>query len=101
MKLAITGKGGVGKTTIVAGLAYVLAQRGHKVLAIDADPATNLNMALGMPLGKTVGRIREETSHSSALGMWIVSENLRKGSAVNTVQIAEEMLKRNWLHTGG
>ncbi len=51
MKLAITGKGGVGKTTIVAGLAYVLAQRGHKVLAIDADPASNLALALGIPPG--------------------------------------------------
>ena len=49
MKLAVTGKGGVGKTTIVAGLARVLADRGHKVLAIDADPASNLALALGFP----------------------------------------------------
>jgi len=49
MKLAVTGKGGVGKTTVVAGLARVLAERGHKVLAIDADPATNLALALGFP----------------------------------------------------
>ena len=49
MKLAITGKGGVGKTTVVAGLARVLAERGRKVLAIDADPASNLALALGFP----------------------------------------------------
>jgi len=49
MKLAVTGKGGVGKTTIVAGLARALADRGHKVLAIDADPASNLALALGFP----------------------------------------------------
>jgi CO dehydrogenase maturation factor len=49
MKLAVTGKGGVGKTTVVAGLARVLADRGRKVLVIDADPASNLALALGFP----------------------------------------------------
>ncbi len=49
MKLAVTGKGGVGKTTVVAGLARIFADRGKKVLAIDADPASNLSLALGFP----------------------------------------------------
>ncbi|MGQ9695432.1 MAG: ATP-binding protein [Thermodesulfobacteriota bacterium] len=49
MKLAVTGKGGVGKTTVVAGLARFYAQQGFKVLAIDADPACNLALALGFP----------------------------------------------------
>lgn len=49
MKLAVTGKGGVGKTTVVAGLARFYAQQGFKVLAIDADPASNLALALGFP----------------------------------------------------
>ncbi len=49
MKLAVTGKGGVGKTTVVAGLARVLTDRGQKVLVIDADPASNLALALGFP----------------------------------------------------
>lgn len=49
MKLAVTGKGGVGKTTVVAGLARFYADQGFKVLAIDADPASNLALALGFP----------------------------------------------------
>jgi CO dehydrogenase maturation factor len=49
LKLAITGKGGVGKTTLSALLAHVFAERGQKVLAIDADPATGLAAACGVP----------------------------------------------------
>ena len=48
-KLAITGKGGVGKTTLSALLAYTYAQEGNKVVAIDADPDANLASALGVP----------------------------------------------------
>jgi CO dehydrogenase maturation factor len=57
--IAIAGKGGSGKTTIAALLIKLLSQKGA-VLAIDADPATNLNLALGMPLSDTVGKVREE-----------------------------------------
>ncbi|MBN1815175.1 MAG: AAA family ATPase, partial [Anaerolineae bacterium] len=52
LKLAITGKGGVGKTTLSALLAHVFAERGHNVLAIDADPATGLAAACGVPLAQ-------------------------------------------------
>ena len=48
-KLAITGKGGVGKTTLAALLAHLYAQEGRTVLAIDADPDANLASALGFP----------------------------------------------------
>jgi CO dehydrogenase maturation factor len=47
MKVAITGKGGVGKTTVAAALARALRDRGHAVVAVDADPDTNLAGALG------------------------------------------------------
>ncbi len=47
MKLAISGKGGVGKTTLSANLARLWAAEGHRVIAIDADPDANLAAALG------------------------------------------------------
>jgi len=49
MKIAVCGKGGVGKSTVAAALALTLAKRGQKVLALDADPDANLGSALGMP----------------------------------------------------
>lgn len=49
MKIAISGKGGVGKTTIAALLAQSWARDGFKVLAIDADPVSSLASALGFP----------------------------------------------------
>lgn len=48
MKIAITGKGGVGKTTLAGTLARLLARDGMDVLAIDADPDMNLASALGI-----------------------------------------------------
>jgi len=49
MKIAVTGKGGVGKTTIAGALARHFARSGHQVVAIDADPNPNLGIALGLP----------------------------------------------------
>ena len=49
MKLAITGKGGVGKTTLTSLLAYIYTEQGRSVLAIDADPSPCLGPAMGFP----------------------------------------------------
>ena len=59
--IALAGKGGVGKTTIAALLIkYLVHHQDGAVLAIDADPSSNLNMALGLDLEWTVGDIRED-----------------------------------------
>ena len=41
-----------------------------------------------------VGRVRQDSSHPSGLAFWVVSDNLRKGAALNALQIAEEMISR-------
>ena len=48
MKIAVTGKGGVGKTTFAATLARLYADEGRSVLAADVDPDANLGLALGI-----------------------------------------------------
>ncbi len=52
MKLAITGKGGTGKTTIAGLLAHYFNNEGYRVLAVDADPDANLASAIGIPAEK-------------------------------------------------
>lgn len=59
MKIAVTGKGGVGKTTVSAALCFAFAEKGYKVVAIDADPDANLAAALGFPEDVTITPISE------------------------------------------
>ncbi len=67
--IAIAGKGGTGKTTLAGLLIDLLRQAGASpILAIDADPASNLNTVLDLPLERTVGDIREDTSEKARSG---------------------------------
>jgi len=59
MKLAVSGKGGVGKTTVTALLARRLAARGRRVLAVDADPDPNLAATLEFPSAESIVPIVE------------------------------------------
>jgi CO dehydrogenase maturation factor len=59
MKLAVSGKGGVGKTTFSALLIRTLNEQGKHVLAIDADPDANLAAALGIPDGDKITPIAD------------------------------------------
>lgn len=53
MKVAVSGKGGVGKTLIAGGLARGFAERGLKTIAIDADSSPNLGLTLGLSVDET------------------------------------------------
>ncbi len=81
---------------------HILAQApGVKVLD---DPAISLYPQPWAATGTDevfVGRIRRDASHPNGLTMWVVADNLRKGAALNAVQIAEEMINRGWIHPGG
>ena len=59
MKIAVTGKGGVGKTTVSSILSHLFAAEGKRVIAVDADPDANLAAAFGLSLDEypTAGRV--------------------------------------------
>ena len=69
-------------------------------VVVQDNPDTN---TYPMPIyaeGKNdvfVGRIRKDFSQDNTLNMWIVSDNLRKGAATNTIQIAEYLVDKNWI----
>ena len=88
--VAITGKGGVGKTTVASLLVTRLIARGcAPVLAIDADPNTCLDSALGIEIEKTVGAVREEARELAGRGL---SAGVSKREVLE-LKIAESMVE--------
>ena len=83
MKIAVTGKGGVGKTTFAATLARLYAEEGKNVLAADVDPDANLGLALGfseeeldeiVPITK-MRKLVEERTGANANNQFYFSQN--------------------------
>ncbi len=68
MIIAVSGKGGTGKTLVSSLLIKSLTGSGKDILAIDADPDSNLPEALGIDVDRTVGDVREELKKDTAAG---------------------------------
>ena len=67
-------------------------------VTVQDEPSVNLYPTPWAVAGKDdtyVGRIRQDASHPNGIAFWLVSDNLRKGAALNAIQIAEELIARN------
>lgn len=81
---------------ITAEQARKLLSRAPGVKVMDKREAGGYPTPVGDAAGEDpvfVGRIREDVSHPRGLNLWVVSDNVRKGAALNSIQIAEELLK--------
>ena len=88
-KIVITGKGGVGKTTIIATLSRLLARDGHRVLVIDCDPSMNLAMSLGVSLSDVVPLAENKVTIHERLGMDMDDEEEHTHGNENEIEIDE------------
>ena len=86
-KIVITGKGGVGKTTIIATLSRLLARDGHRVLVIDCDPSMNLAMSLGVSLSDVVPLAENKANIHERLGLGMEMEDEQEHTHGNEHEI--------------
>ena len=109
MKIAIAGKGGTGKTTIVGTLARVFARQGRRVLAIDADSNPNLALTLGLsreetaalaPLPRTLLEDHADAEGNKTVGLRISAEEIVRQFGVSTPDGVTMMLMGKVDHAG-
>jgi len=91
MKLAVAGKGGVGKTTLVALLAREAAEAGYRVLVVDADPDANLATTLGFPY--PISALAEESE--------LVAERVGSGGFVRLNPTVDDIPERYAVERNG
>lgn len=94
MKIAVAGKGGVGKTTISSALIILFAEKGHRVFAVDADPDANLGATLGIP-SETLSRQPPIIEMKE-----LVEERTGKGSFLILNPDVDDILSRYSLRLG-
>ena len=81
---------------ISADEARALLRKAPGVIVLDERKAGGYPTAVTESAGRDavfVGRIREDVSHPRGLDLWVVGDNVRKGAALNSIQIAEELVK--------
>lgn len=84
------------KAKITVEHAHDLLRKAPGVVLIDEHKAGGYPTAVTDAAGKDpvyVGRVREDISHPRGLNLWVVSDNIRKGAALNSIQIAEILIK--------
>jgi len=85
-------------TPISVGDAHALLRKASGVRVLDKREDGGYPTAIGEGTDHDevwVGRVRKDISHPNGLNLWIVSDNLRKGAALNSIQIAEELIKNH------
>ncbi len=92
-KIIVTGKGGVGKTTIIATLSRLLAREGHRVLVIDCDPSMNLAMSLGVSLSDVLPLAENKANIHAKLELDLDDEHAHEnGNEIEIDEVIEDYI---------
>jgi CO dehydrogenase maturation factor len=91
-KILITGKGGVGKTTIIATLSRLLARDGRRVLVIDCDPSMNLALSLGVSLSDVNPLAENKADIHERLGLDMDEEEHTHGNKIEIDRVIEDYI---------
>ncbi|RMF90518.1 MAG: ATP-binding protein [Methanobacteriota archaeon] len=86
MIIAVSGKGGVGKTMLAALLVRTFSEDTSNLLAIDADPDSNLPEAVGVKVEKTIGDVREEILESRSRSPGSTLHDVLEGHVMDTIE---------------
>ncbi len=98
-KIIATGKGGVGKTTIIAALARLLVNDGYRVMVIDTDPSMNLAMSLGVPYSMLATLADNKDAVREKLGVGVDEESEEHSHEVEEDDV-EEIISTYTVLTG-
>ena len=92
-KIIVTGKGGVGKTTVIATLSRLLARDGCRVLVIDCDPSMNLAMSLGVSLSDVLPLAENKANIHEKLGLGMDDEHAHEnGNEIEIDEVIEDYI---------
>lgn len=93
MKIAVSGKGGVGKTTISGTLARIFQDRGKHVLAVDSDPSMNLHTSLGLDNPEPISELKELIQDRAVVTEGIFKLNPKVDDVPDAYSTGDENLK--------
>ncbi len=93
--IALAGKGGTGKTTLAAlTIRYIIEKKKKPVLAVDADPNSCLNEALGVKVHTTIGKMREESLN-------LIRNSLDRPGGMSTEELFDYQVQQSLIESKG
>lgn len=93
MKIVVSGKGGVGKTTFSGTLARIFSDRGYRIIAVDSDPSMNLHASLGMENPRPIIEFRDLISERTAISPGIYNLKPEVSDIVDRYSSKRENIK--------
>lgn len=93
MKIAVSGKGGTGKTTIAGTLARILSDKGYSVIAVDADPSMNLHTSIGMKSPEPIAELKALIAERAVISPGVYNLNPNVEDVIEKYSLQKENIR--------